>query len=369
MYTNKIGEIIAQKRKEAGLTQAEVAEYVGVSKPAVSKWESGHSLPDIALLPELASFFDISIDELMGYQPQMNEKNINNLYETLVDSLSKKHADEVFAECRYYIKRYYFCWPLILKMSAFLYNHYTLSSDPKEVIEEILTYTERIEQYCDDLQVIKGAKYIRTCCFIQLGDYTEAEASAEQLIEPVLNAPVLLSYIYQAQGKSQESQQVILSYIDQNLELIFTAFSNVCAYPDTENAEKLLYTFSALLTLFEAEKYYPAHLLRYYWAAAFVCCKSGKNEKALKHIEEFMGLFEKVRKDSKRYTNGYFGVECHPSTKTQFSENRFNFKMILETALTYFLEDSAFDSLRENEAYEEVLQTLTKWTEEYHGES
>lgn len=50
----KINEVIRQRRKELGLTQDRVAELLGVSAPAVNKWENGNSYPDITLLPPLA---------------------------------------------------------------------------------------------------------------------------------------------------------------------------------------------------------------------------------------------------------------------------------------------------------------------------
>lgn len=55
-----------QKRKEKGITHEKLAEYIGVSKASVSKWESGQSYPGILLLLELATFFNISVDELLG---------------------------------------------------------------------------------------------------------------------------------------------------------------------------------------------------------------------------------------------------------------------------------------------------------------
>ena len=59
-------EIIARYRKELGLTQEGLAQRLGVTNQAVSKWESGQSCPDIALLPQLADLFGITIDELFG---------------------------------------------------------------------------------------------------------------------------------------------------------------------------------------------------------------------------------------------------------------------------------------------------------------
>lgn len=73
-----IGRVLIKNRHKRGITQDELATHLGVSKGAVSKWETGSSLPDILLLPQLASYFDISIDELIGYQPQMEQEDIKN---------------------------------------------------------------------------------------------------------------------------------------------------------------------------------------------------------------------------------------------------------------------------------------------------
>ena len=58
--------IIIQYRRALGLTQEALAQQLGVTNQAVSKWESGQSCPDIALLPKLADLFGITIDELFG---------------------------------------------------------------------------------------------------------------------------------------------------------------------------------------------------------------------------------------------------------------------------------------------------------------
>lgn len=69
-------KIFANRRKELKLTQAQIAEYIGVSRAAVSKWEKGQSYPDITLLPKLAKLFHLSIDELLGYNSQMTKDEI-----------------------------------------------------------------------------------------------------------------------------------------------------------------------------------------------------------------------------------------------------------------------------------------------------
>ena len=64
-----LGKRIAMLRKEKGLTQEQLAEKVGVSAQAVSKWENDVSCPDITLLPLLADILGVSVDELLGTKP------------------------------------------------------------------------------------------------------------------------------------------------------------------------------------------------------------------------------------------------------------------------------------------------------------
>lgn len=64
---NFIGNRIAQKRKELGYTQQNLADKLNISFQAVSKWENGSSTPDVHLLPELAGILQTSVDSLLGY--------------------------------------------------------------------------------------------------------------------------------------------------------------------------------------------------------------------------------------------------------------------------------------------------------------
>lgn len=63
---NQLGNRISELRKEAGLTQEQLAGMLGVTYQAVSKWENGNSYPDISLLPRLSEIFHVSLDSLFG---------------------------------------------------------------------------------------------------------------------------------------------------------------------------------------------------------------------------------------------------------------------------------------------------------------
>ena len=67
--TQTLGKRIAALRKEKGMTQEQLAEKVGVSAQAVSKWENDASCPDITLLPLLGDILGVSVDELLGVKP------------------------------------------------------------------------------------------------------------------------------------------------------------------------------------------------------------------------------------------------------------------------------------------------------------
>lgn len=85
-------ENIKRLRKERDLTQEALADFLGVSFQAVSKWERGESYPDVEMLPEIAVYFGVSVDELLGVNRAQNEQEILSIieeYDNLTDSATK----------------------------------------------------------------------------------------------------------------------------------------------------------------------------------------------------------------------------------------------------------------------------------------
>ena len=73
MDTLNLAENLIRLRREKEVTQEEVANFIGVTKASVSKWETKQSLPDILLLPVIASYYGVTVDELLGYKPQLGK--------------------------------------------------------------------------------------------------------------------------------------------------------------------------------------------------------------------------------------------------------------------------------------------------------
>lgn len=75
----KLHERIFVLRKSMGVTQEELARVLGVTNQAVSKWESAQCSPDIQLLPDIADYFGVSVDELMGHETPVSKNRVGNI--------------------------------------------------------------------------------------------------------------------------------------------------------------------------------------------------------------------------------------------------------------------------------------------------
>ena len=89
-----IGEKIALLRKEKGISQTELAEYLFLAPQTVSRWEVGNGAPEITLLPRIAAFFGVSIDELFGVTSLERVEDLVCKYSVLRDERSFQEAME-----------------------------------------------------------------------------------------------------------------------------------------------------------------------------------------------------------------------------------------------------------------------------------
>lgn len=88
----KIGRFIAERRKGNKLTQAQLAEKLGITDRAVSKWETGRSLPDASIMQELCAVLGITVNDLICGE-EVSMKNDNGKYESTIIELVKQKEE------------------------------------------------------------------------------------------------------------------------------------------------------------------------------------------------------------------------------------------------------------------------------------
>lgn len=116
----QIGEVIRKHRKNKNLTQEEMANRLGVTAPAVNKWENGNSLPDIMLLAPIARLLGVSIDTLLTFHEELDIEEVYSLIREADTIFKDKEYEEGFQWVKKKLELYPNCENLHLRMAQIL---------------------------------------------------------------------------------------------------------------------------------------------------------------------------------------------------------------------------------------------------------
>lgn len=97
-----IGETIRKNRKKLGVTQEYMANQLGVSAPAVNKWENGISYPDISILAPLARLLKIDVNELLAFEEELTNQEIGLFIRQLSENMMSNGIEKSFQDTRKY---------------------------------------------------------------------------------------------------------------------------------------------------------------------------------------------------------------------------------------------------------------------------
>ena len=107
-------------RKEAGMTQEEMANRLGVTTPAVNKWENSNSKPDIELLAPIARLLDISLDTLLSFHEKLSDTEIEEIIRKMDRMFSEEGYEKTYEWALRLIKEYPNCNMLIWQTAVML---------------------------------------------------------------------------------------------------------------------------------------------------------------------------------------------------------------------------------------------------------
>ena len=140
-----IGSIIQKKRKEAGMTQAQLAEYLGVTAPAVNRWEKDLSFPDATLLAPLARCLNTDLNELFSFYDSLSDKERELINDKVVKLFTEGEDTKALEYIEHVLQQNRSDGKLYLQLAKNLYGMHLLKkvTAPGIYLDQIIKYFER----------------------------------------------------------------------------------------------------------------------------------------------------------------------------------------------------------------------------------
>lgn len=289
-----IGEILSRMRREKGVTQDEVAEYTGVSKASVSKWENNLSYPDITILPVLANYYHISIDELLGYQPQLEEKKIWEKYREFSSRFAERPFWETLHQVREFIRRYDSCYPLLFAMAQLLLNNFMLAPSGEEqaqVLEEAENLCRRIRKECTEIQVKGDAQMLEGIIYLVQGRPEQVFAVLGERIHPRMPTESLVAGAYQMVGNREKAMEIVQAVLYQELAEMIDMLELYTQLTENEEQKQLAgKRIACLREGFELDALFPHKMCVDYLQGAIRAAKNQDREQTLSQLQKLVHI-------------------------------------------------------------------------------
>lgn len=209
----KINEIIRERRLEKGLTQEQLANYLGVSAPAVNRWEKGSSYPDIVLLPPLARLLGTDLNTLLSFQDNLNQTEVALFINEVSETMAKNGFLAGYALVSEKLKEYPSCDLLVYNSATVLNGGLMLFGGDIEGKEQ---YQEEIEALflraaeSEDTQIRESAQACLISFLMEKQDYEQAQEILNTLPQKnSVDREQAQANIYIAQGELEKAAGLI----------------------------------------------------------------------------------------------------------------------------------------------------------------
>lgn len=293
--TLKLSDNIVRLRKEKKITQEELADFIGVTKASVSKWETGQSLPDILILPQLAAYFDVTVDELLGYEAQLNRIQIQKLYGELAQDYATKPFDQVTEKIEGMVHRYYSCYPFLVQVCTLYLNHFMFAGDQKQQQEFLArgeALCEHIIRNCREIAICNEAIALKALFGLQLGKAEEIISQLEVVADPLYfwhQTDLILANAYLAAGKMDKAYSYTqITIYFHLLSLVSSAVLYLAVnMGNPEVCEKTIQKAEGVIRLFDLDTLHPNIAAQFYYQAAICYAAQKQKKKALERLGQY----------------------------------------------------------------------------------
>ena len=355
-----IGSNIKKYRKQRRITQEQLAEVLGVSDQAVSRWENGTTYPDIELLPTIALYFGITLDELMGMEAIKDESDIEDIMNRRKEFRSHGEVVKSYEMLREAVKRYPNNYKLILALAADLQFANVYNDEIRlKNLQEAESLMDRVLNECTDSEQIREAKISKIFNCIWLERREEAAAIAETL--PGMNEcrESHLLHIYTGEKFRTFCREYLEDlYIDMYLA-IDSYGDKFCEDATLTNRERIA-IFEKKLALTEIifdgnPAAYSSWIKDDHAYIALLACADGDTELALSHLEaaKDAAVACDTLQDEVPYTSALMRGSRYRS-----EDQCKNYTHTEQEGLLSFIEQKGFDVIRGTERFQNVEKAL-----------
>ncbi len=365
----KLSDNIVRLRRERKITQEELADFLGVTKASVSKWENAQSTPDLMLLLQLAAFFDKTIDELIGYEAQLTREQIRHYYAELVNDFAKRPFYEAIEKTSTLAHRYYSCYPFILQLAALYLNHFMLAEteeEQKQILEEVVKWCDHILENSDDVGVCNEALMLKASAGLMLGNAVEIIDMLEPTADPIRLAGqdgMILVQAYQMAGEHEKARGYIQAreYMDL-LNLVGDAAISIWLYQDDlEKCRETIRRIRTVMEQYRLEHLHPNVAAQFHFQSAAVYAANREVEEALDALRLFEKCVDRLLRAEKivLHGDGYFDrldawIEKLPLGDMVPRNRKFIFQNLQEA-----FGRPEFESIREDPEFQRIIQHFT----------
>lgn len=214
----KLGENLKKYRLSRELTQEQLADILGVSAQAVSRWENATTYPDITLLPTIASYFEITLDELIGMENFKSEEQIKGLLAKLDENGNKGLIYENILLLRDAVKTYPTNYQLQFRLvQQLMFCQYKsghgLSEDEQiSLNREAAEIGNRILSHCTDGVIINQTTQQLCYIYSKLGEKEKAIEYAMNLPHIWCTTTLVLGDLYEGEQQKTHLKKAIKQY-------------------------------------------------------------------------------------------------------------------------------------------------------------
>ncbi|NFS07515.1 helix-turn-helix domain-containing protein [Clostridium botulinum] len=215
-----IGEVIYRLRKEKAITQEQLANFVGVSTAAVSKWESGASYPDITLLPVIAAFFNVTIDTLLNFKIELSDEEVMDIFNECEKLFSNGEIHKAIDKSKKYIINYTSSYYLKLRI-GFLFIIYSWKSTDEEKCKEMIGHSiklfEDVSKNCTKIELVEQALFQLGALYQSIGEEDKAVEALNKINKSKVNPDMLLANIYMEKNELKKAREMMQSKLYKSI--------------------------------------------------------------------------------------------------------------------------------------------------------